>query len=284
MNRADLLHKLKSISNLPTLPVIVTEVNRLLIDYDSPLEQLAGLLEKDQILAIKLLRLVNSSFYGLRSKVKSLRHAVTLMGYNTVRNAIVSVAVMDTLALKNELDGFEIESFWRHSISVAVMSRHLALKTHLSPADDAFTAGLLHDIGKVVLANFFPETLLMILQEAKSRQLSFFDSELELNSCTHSLIGSYLAERWLLPEMLTRAIKYHHVGHGRLPVSNLVILVDLADALAHMLARDGAYHLNLDKLPHDIQPTISVALNNGQNWLLRVRHDIAQACDFFNKG
>lgn len=284
MNRNQLLTRLKSITHLPTLPVIVLEVNRLLQDYESPMEQLVHLLGKDQSMVIKILRLVNSSFYGLKSKVNSPRQAITLMGYNTVRNAIVSVAVMDALALKKKLNGFEIEDFWKHSIGVAIISRYLATKTSLVPAEDAFTAGLLHDIGKVVLVNFFRDDFIQITAEANENHLSFFDAELKLNSCTHGLVGGYLAQQWLLPETLIQAIKHHHAGADRFHHSNLSCLVELANSLTHILTGDSIYHLRLDTYPEDIKNPVSLVLNNGGGWFLEVQKEIHAACDFFNKG
>jgi HD-like signal output (HDOD) protein len=146
--------KIEKINNLPTLPSIALAVNKRLKDYDAPMEDLVALLEKDQSMVMKILRLVNSSFFGLKSTVKSVGHAVTLLGYNTVQNAVVTVSVIESLTLKNKIQDFEIDDFWKHSISVAVMSKFIAAHTRLASPEDAFTSGLLHDIGKIIWANF----------------------------------------------------------------------------------------------------------------------------------
>lgn len=286
MNRSQLLKKMQSINNLPTIPIIALEVNRLLKDFESPVDELVQLLEKDQSLVVKILRLVNSSFYGFKSKVKSLRHSVTLLGYNTVRNAVVTVTVIDALSLKKELKGFEIGAFWRHSIQVAAMSRYLAAKTRLAACEDAFTAGLLHDIGKVVLASFFSDELARILSTAADQQTTFFDAEHKLDCTPHTLIGSYLAQRWMLPEDLANSIQYHHSDVNRSSQSQLIALVNIGNRLVHMMAGDAGYSLNPDH-QQEGESSLHAIMNcmkNETNWLPQVKKDMDAACEFFSKG
>ena len=156
MNREQMMKKVSSLTSLPTLPVVAMELNRMLQDMETPIERLVELLERDQSLVMKILRLVNSSFFGLKNRVTSLRHAVTLLGYSTVQSAVVTISVIDGLKVKHEIPGFDIGVFWTHAIAVAVMTRQLAERTRLTQADEAFTAGLLHDVGKIVLVNHFP--------------------------------------------------------------------------------------------------------------------------------
>ena len=284
MNRAQMQAKLQTVHNLPTLPAIAMEVNRLLLDIDAPIEQLVGLLEKDPTLVMKILRLVNSSFYGFRSKVNSLRHAVTLLGYNTVRNAVVTLAVMDILTLKNGPKGFEIEVFWRHAVEVAVTSRHLAIKTNLAPAEDAFICGLLHDIGKVVLANFYPLELSKLLAQIQETGQTFNATEAAMDYWPHSHIGSYLARRWLLPETILQSIKYHHIGPMDEGMSVLVTIVNVGNRLAHMMSGDPAYCLNLDTRLPAVAAIKAKALCRDGRWYPEVKQEIEEACAFFNKG
>ncbi len=285
MNRDLLIKKMKSINNLPTLPVIALEVNRLLQLYESPTDQLVALLEKDQSLVVKILRLVNSSFYGLRSKVNSVRHAVTLLGFNTVRNAVVTVAIIDALALKNILTDFDINSFWKHAIHVAVMGRYIANKTRLASGEDAFTAGLLHDMGKVVLAAFFQEDLIQILRTMESDRINFFDAEEKINSCPHNLVGSFLAQRWLLPDPLIKTIQYHHSKADRSEQTQLIAIIDISNRLVHMMTGDVGYSLQTEENQENDgdSKTIMKCLSNLQNWLPVIHKEMNEACEFFNK-
>ena len=194
MDHSRMLKEIRGIQNLPTLPSIAMAVNQMLKDYEAPMDRLVGLLEKDQAMVMKILRLVNSSFFGFKSKVQSVRHAVTLLGYNTVQNAVVMVSVVDALSLKKELKGFDIERFWQHAVSVAVMGKYIASKTKVASPEDAFTAGLLHDIGKVVLANFYPGVLLKIIETSAAEKKTFCGAEQGLGLPSHSLIGGILAK------------------------------------------------------------------------------------------
>jgi HD-like signal output (HDOD) protein len=284
MNRSQVLKKMHSIHNLPTLPMIALEVNRLLQDFDSPMDQLLDMLTKDQTLALKILRLVNSSFYGFKSKVKSLGHAITLLGYNTVRNAIITVAVIDTLSLKKALPEFQIDAFWIHAIRVAVLSRYLGAKTRLAAPEDGFTAGLLHDVGKVVMVDFFPVDLIAVLREAMDNGLSFYEAELKLGNCPHNLIGGWLAQRWMLPDSLRQAVQHHHGASDQVACSPLAVIVNTADNLAHMMNAEKGYQLRLDRQPEALRTAIVDALKNEGRWLVQVKQEMDAACSFFNKG
>lgn len=286
MNRDQMIKKISAINNLPTLPVIALEVNRLLQDYESPVDQLVALLEKDQSLVVKILKLVNSSFYGFKSRVNNIRHAVTLLGFNTVRNAVVTLSIIDAMILKQTIKGFDIDIFWRHSICVAVVSRYVAATSRLAAREDAFTAGLLHDIGKVVLASNFTDDLKQILETVENDGIPFFQAEEKLGSCPHNLIGSFLAQRWLLPEPLVKTIQYHHSKVDRSAQNQLITIVDMGNRLVHMMAGDRGYTLHSDTALEqggDLH-TIMNCLKDQHNWLPMLRNEMNEACDFFDKG
>ncbi len=149
--------KLDSINDIPTLPIIVMKVNKMLQDSETSIEKLSKTIETDQAMVTKILRLVNSTFYGFRSQIKNINHAIIVLGFNTVRNATVSVSIIKLFSEKNTYEGFAISDFWKHSIAVAVTSKYLSEKSGLDSPDDCFVAGLLHDIGKVVLSLYFTE-------------------------------------------------------------------------------------------------------------------------------
>lgn len=283
MERSQIVAKIQNINNLPTLPSIALAVNKLLKDYDSPMEDLVSLLEKDQSMVMKILRLVNSSFFGFKSKVKSVGHAVTLMGYNTIQNAVITVSVIEALTLKNKIDSFEIDDFWRHSISVAVMSKFIAVHTKLSSPEDAFTAGLLHDIGKIIWANFFPDKLLCILQEVGKNNVTFFDAEKALDLPAHSMLGSVLAKRWMLPTAMVESIKYHHSGKSGMSNGHLKDIVRISDRILHMMAGDNGRHLELESFEHDVKDSVMKFFQNNPDWLKTISSEMMRACDFLKQ-
>lgn len=284
MGRSQIIKEIQNIKNLPTLPSIAIAVNKLLKDYDSPIDHLVALLEKDPSLVMKILRLVNSSFFGFKSKVKSVGHAVTLLGYNTVQNAVVAVSVMEALSVEKELNGFEIDHFWEHAINVAVLSKYIALNTKLTPPEDAFTAGLLHDIGKIVLVNFFPELFVRIMHKIDEENRTFYDAEKFLDLPPHSLIGSILAQQWMLPDAMVDSIKYHHNGHKTESLPYLTAVVHLSDNIVHMMSGDTNYHLGMESLDDEGKIAAKKFFQENPGWLKEIKQEMTSACDFFKKG
>lgn len=284
MNRHQMIKAIDRIGDLPTLPAVAMEVNNLLQDVDTPIERLVDLLEKDQSMVLKILRLVNSSFYGFKSRITSLRHAVTLMGYSTVQNAVVTVSVIDSLKTKTVLKGFDIFRFWTHSIRVAVLSRHLAARTRLAAPDEAFTAGLVHDIGKVVLVDHFPDVFVELIEAAAADTITFYTAELQRDTYPHNLIGNNLARRWMLPESLNLSIRHHHGGMAKDVDGTLPGLVAVSDTLVNVMDSLPGHHLIPDIMPAVISGPVTGVLKDSANWFPAAKREMAAACDFFNKG
>ncbi|BBO67111.1 HD family phosphohydrolase [Desulfosarcina alkanivorans] len=284
MNRQQMIKKIESITDLPTLPSVAMEINRMLQDVNTPIENLVGMLEKDQSLALKMLRLVNSSFYGFKSRIASLRHAVTLMGYSTVQHAVVTVSVIDCLKTSATFDGFDISRFWTHSISVAVISRHLASRTRLALPEEAFTAGLVHDIGKIILVNHFPDVFVELIGATASGDMTFSAAEKNGDTYPHHLIGSVLARRWMLPEPLRRSIKNHHGACARGADDNLAGLVSVADTLVNVMDSIPGCRIEPGVIPEGIRGPVTGTLKESAAWFPQARQEMTLACDFFNKG
>ena len=283
MNRQQMINKIDRISDLPTLPTVAMEINRLLQDVNAPIEKLVDMLEKDQSMVLKILRLVNSSFYGFRSKISSLRHAVTLMGYSTVQHAVVTVAVIDSLKTETTLKGFDITRFWTHSLSVGVMCRHLAAQTKLTVPNEAFTAGLIHDIGKVVLVSHFPEVFVDLMEQTAKDEITFYAAEKAADTYPHNLIGSNLARRWMLPQPLDLAIRHHHGGIAQNMDGTLAGLVAIADTLVNVMESNPGHRLGADTVVETIRTPVMQILKDSANWFPQVKQEMASACEFFIK-
>lgn len=283
MNRQQMTNKLDRISDLPTLPTVAMEINQLLQDENAPIEKLVDMLEKDQSMVLKILRLVNSSFYGFRSKISDLRHAVTLMGYSTVQHAVVTVAVIDSLNAETDLKDFDITRFWTHSLSVAVMCRHLAAQTKLAVPNEAFTAGLIHDIGKVVLVSHFPDVFVSLMTQTAEDQISFYVAEKTGDTYPHNLIGSNLARRWMLPQVLDLAIRHHHGTIAQNLDGTFPGLVAAADSLVNIMEGNPGHRLGADTVAESIRVPVLQTLQDSASWFPRIKQEMASACDFFIK-
>jgi putative nucleotidyltransferase with HDIG domain len=275
------LEKLDSIPDIPTLPNIVIEVNKMLQDHDTSVKNLSKVIEKDQGMVTKILRLVNSTFYGFRSRITNIPHAVIILGFNTIRNAVVSVSIMKTFSGEKTFEGFEITDFWKHSIGVAVTSRYLAEQTRLDSPDDCFVVGLLHDIGKVVLSQYFTELFCGVWKSVKGDGLSFYEAEQNLIPVNHAQIGGHLAKKWQFPVSLIDTITHHHAI--RKSVSNLsqLTIVHTADTIANNYEIDSDITPVFSAIDPEAKKTMADQLETVSDWFPNIATEIESACEFF---
>ena len=278
-----ILKRLERIDDLPTLPVIAMEVNRLLMDYNTSIEKLAETIEKDQAIVPKLLKLVNSAFYGFQSRVGNLSKAIVLLGFNTISNALTALSVIEAFSSSRGDEKLNMIDFWIHSVSVAVISRSLAEKLRLSSPEDAFTGGLLHDIGKIILSQFFPELFSKAYQSAIQDGLSFYEAEKKTIPITHARIGSFLAKKWQLPDSLIDVIRCHHSIRKNVADYDLLCVVHVADIIDHTFIAKSNKDFNLPVMNNDAARLLKPVLNSLPEWLPELRKKIEEACGFFLK-
>jgi len=290
MDSDAILKKLNMIKDLPTLPVIALEVNRMLANDSTTVDFLSKTIEKDQAIVSKLLKLVNSSFFGVRSKVTTVQEAVVRLGFNSVRNVVVSVSVFESLALHSAEDiDFNIEDFWTHSLAVAMTSRYLSEESGIQDPDDCFVAGLLHDIGLIIIARFFPEVLVKILRHIKEQNVSIYDAEKETIPLRHNKIGEIIAKKWQLPPAVCDTLKYHHTPNKGAVNPELVTLVHLGDTIVRRF-----YTTSINPVRDSVNPILSSInpssekkldhLNrSAEDWFPDVKDKIREACEFFIK-
>jgi len=292
MSDGGILAKLDEINELPTLAVIAGELNRLLDDENTSASKVGAAIEKDQALASKILKLVNSAFFGLSSRVSSITHAITILGFNTVRNAAVSISVIKSFSGKGQGEQFNLADFWSHSVSVAVIARHLAEKCGLQTQNDCFTAALLHDMGKVVLSQCLTEKFEMVSSRMKREGISFNEAEKGIIDIDHAGIGAYLAKKWKLPPGLVDAIRYHHVPTKSAQDWELLLVVHGADVLSHFIGdgfkeHEAAYSTEegrkklCDRMHPDATAALEKALKMLPQWAPRACKEIESARIFF---
>ncbi|MBW1676802.1 MAG: HDOD domain-containing protein [Deltaproteobacteria bacterium] len=281
MDSRTFLKKLDRIPDIPTLPTVVFKVNKMLQDYDTSIKDLSKAIEKDQAIVSKILRLVNSAFYGFRSRINTIAHAVTILGFNTVRNAVVSVSIIDAFSSKDSAKGFDITDFWKHSLAVAVTSRYLADRTRLVTPDEAFVAGILHDVGKVVLAQYFKELFGQVWVATREQGLSFYEAEKKLLPVNHAQIGGHLAKKWQLPASLFEAISYHHAVMKSATHLNLLMVVHVADIIVNNYKSDSESEPDFSGIYPEAAKVMAPQLKSVSDWFPDVVTEIESACEFF---
>jgi putative nucleotidyltransferase with HDIG domain len=258
--------RLDAIPDIPTLPEVALKVNGLLQDEDISIRKLSGIIEKDQAIVIKILRLVNSSFYQFKSKIESIPRAMVVLGLNTIRNAVLSVSVINVFPHTESNNGLDIKEFWRHSIAVAVVSKHLGSKTLLESPDECFIAGLLHDVGKVVLARYFVDLFAQICTLIQEEGLTFLEAEKKVAPVNHAQIGSHLAHRWQLPSALTDAIKYHHAVSRFASNLNLSMIVHMANIIVNTCRFESDFKLTYSGMYPDAVEAMAAQLETVSEW------------------
>jgi len=200
---------LKKVKDLPVLPAVVMEINRLLQSEEVLIEEVSAVIEKDSGLTAKILRLANSSYYGLSYHVDTLSRAITVLGLTTIRNLAMTVSIQRLMGgIRGGRD--EAIGLWEHSLGCAVSSKALISKKYPALEEKAFIAGLLHDIGKVVLYQNFWEEMEEIWERIRSTGAYEEDLERETLGFTHSDVGALLASKWHFPPELTESIRDHH--------------------------------------------------------------------------
>ena len=194
---------LREVKNLPTLPGIIAKLTRMAEDPDTTTEQMGKVISKDHILAAKLLKLVNSAFYGFPQKISSLNSAIILLGFNVIKSLIISSSIFELM------ESQDVE-LWEHSLGCAVVCSVLAKRLDVSDPEEVSTAGLIHDIGKVAIKMELKQEFETLKQMVHDRQISMFDAEKELLGIDHAEVGGWLAKSWNLPPKLVELIACHH--------------------------------------------------------------------------
>lgn len=216
---------------LPALPAIVLD---LLASFDAPdvdVATLAETISRDQALTARTLRVANSPVYGLASKVKTINQAIMVLGFDTVRTLVAAGAIVD--ALPGNGAQLDLAQFWRHAMATAVCARNVARRTRVNP-EQAFLAGLLHDIGHLVLATGFPQQYMAAAAWRDAHDCGEVDAEQQVLGMNHQQVGLMLGEAWTFPPLIQRAIGYHHAPEPD-DLGELASIVHVANAIVHAL-------------------------------------------------
>jgi putative nucleotidyltransferase with HDIG domain len=197
----------QKIKNLPTIPIILDRILKLLRDENVSAVRLEEIISNDQAIASKVLSIANSAYYGLSEKVTSISHAVSLLGFITVKNIAIGTSIFSDFSDKGS--GIEMKDLWLHSIGAAMASEKIAKKVSGIEPETAFIGGLLHDIGKLILIDIFRKQYRDAVETASDTACSICFAEDRLFGINHITVGEWLCERWHLPSEVILSVKYH---------------------------------------------------------------------------
>ncbi|GAB4332809.1 MAG: HDOD domain-containing protein [Candidatus Abyssubacteria bacterium] len=229
-----------SIVTLPTIPTVLAELNGAIANPNSSAADIAAIISRDPPTATKALRLANSAYYGLRNKVTTVNHAITMLGFNIVRNLVLTATVFDMSSRSRSEGLFDKEHFWQHSLAVGVLSRIVGREAFPQAArrgDEFFVCGLLHDLGKIILDQHLNSKFEQALKVSRERKVPLIEAEREVITCTHAEVGSLLAKRWNLSAEITYSLGFHH-DPLKAPEEQyrFTLTVHLADVIARRMS------------------------------------------------
>jgi putative nucleotidyltransferase with HDIG domain len=222
-------------TELTPLKSVATRAIQLAEDERTAAMDLATVISSDQALTAKLLRLSNSAYYGYARRISNVREAVILLGMRTVRSVAIASAIIDSFRVP-ELPNFNQDLFWAHSVSVGLVAEAVARETHVARPEDAFTAGVLHDLGKLAMMLCEPGSFAEVIELVTVENMKYRDAELAVFGIGHQHVGSRLAQRWRFPDVLADAIEAHHPDK---PVAAIETLSDAVAAANLACNREG---------------------------------------------
>ena len=217
----------KDTSDLPTLPAIVSKVVTMLDDQDASSDDITDLILSDQVLAAKVIRVVNSPLYRSSNSITSVKRALIYLGFKSVREMILTSYFVD--GFKNKEQPFDMKIFWVHSFSVGAITRHIARQVNYPDLEKAYLVGILHDIGKVFLGHYCKDEYARMLASINNTSRTTYEAEYEYFGTTHCEIGLCLAQRWNFPSVYSDVISSHHSSEMATEDPLLTAIVALAD-------------------------------------------------------
>jgi len=230
---------LEQSNELPSLPEIYIKVSELLESDDSSARDIGEAVQTDTSLTARILKMVNSAYFGLPNQVTSVAQAISLLGRQQLKEILMG-SILGGVFGDLKIAGFPMQDFWRHSIKTAIISRHLAMQNAKIIDHEAFfTAGLLHDIGRLVIAKVAPESIFEIDELANTGDLDIVQLEAEKLGVTHVEVGGVLMKKWNMPSLLTQCVLKHHEVEHVGPFAIDTSIVYLANQLSqHDLVAD----------------------------------------------
>ncbi len=205
-----IVDRINSMSDIPPLPDSVNGVIKAIRDPKVSARDITGMIANDVAISSKILKVVNSAYYGFKGNISSITHAIVILGFNVLKSLVMSFSVYGLIEGLNSKGEFSLRDFWYHSVGVACASKVLSEALGFKNGEEFFTLGLLHDAGKLVLYRLEPELFLHIVSRAKAEGRTFFEVEREEIDIPHPDIAGMLFEAWQMPDNIVEAAALHH--------------------------------------------------------------------------
>ena len=250
LKAADLV---SGVVRLVSLPEVCIRVNEMMDEASTSASDIGKVISQDTGLTARLLKIVNSSFYGFPSKIETVTRAVTVIGLRELRGLVLAASAIETFSkIPNEI--LNMVQFWRHSVYCGVVAQLLADRCHVLHSERLFVAGLLHDIGKLILCHRLPSESKIVMEKMKTEQLLDFEVEQDIIGFDHADVGGELIKAWQMPTSLEQALRYHHDPAQAHEITMEICLVHMANVITGWAEQE----LDVD-VEINVQPISQVA-------------------------
>jgi putative nucleotidyltransferase with HDIG domain len=246
-----------AVEGMPAFPKSVQRILQLTGDVNSTPKDLVEVIDKDPVVTVKILKVVNSAYYSLPKQITSIGHAVVYLGFNTIKNLALSIAAIGMLP-KDNASGFDVQQYLLHSLSTAGLAKQLAGKLDDADPMDCFIAGLLHDFGKVVFAQFMPNEFRAALKRCQSDGSSLHVALQEAIGADHVIVGAMLVEKWRFAPKLIETIRYQHLSNFK--DTDMIACVFGANQICKKLNFGFGGNPSFDEFPPSVQARLGGSL------------------------
>jgi len=272
--------KIEQITSLPTLPAVVQKLTTLLQDPHTSAEEVGKAITIDQSLASKVLKLVNSAFYGFPGRISTITHAIVILGFSTIKNIVLTASIFDAFKnFEDKTNSFKLNDFWYHSIACGAAAQAIAksLPHTKFSKEEFFIAGLVHDIGKIIQLEYFTDQFMETFQYAQKHKTLFFDAELKLLSYNHQQTGDYLASKWRLPKHLQYTIASHHAPDPNDSNFITAAVVHAADIYVRALDYGNGGDTKIPRISADVWQSLGLESFNQIDLCKAIKSELTKA-------
>ena len=238
-----------AVDAMPAFPQSVQKILEIARDVSSAPKDLVDIIDKDPVVTVKVLKVVNSAHYGLSKQITSIGHAVVYMGFNTIKNLALSIAAIGVLPKDND-SGFDVQQYLLHSLSTAAIAKQLATRVQEADAMDCFIAGLLHDFGKVVFAQFMPHEFKEALKLSRDPAISLHAALQHTIGADHVVVGAMLVQRWRFAPHLIEAIRHQSLDNFK--DNDMIACIFAANQISKKLHFGFGGNLCIEEFPDSV--------------------------------